>query len=272
MRRGLALLLAVAACACAVALATRPGPADAREMVVCLRRPVVAQATRCGERVIVEFHASATPGLLPARTPMPVAVHLETVIGTEGGAVPTAARELTIDFDKAGSLDTNGLATCSASRIEELGTAGARRACRRAIVGSGRAEVAIGTAGTEALDLTLFNGGRHAGAPTVLVHAASADALAPAHLVIPVKLERQSSGPYGWEATVPVPAIPGAERATLLRFELDVKRLFSHHGSRHSYLTAQCPRGSLQMALGVQFSDGTRLLGTVVRPCRPSQR
>lgn len=266
--RRLALLAAAWVCAAAVVVAGN-APAGAREGTLCLRRPVVSKATRCGEPVLVEFNALATPRVLPARTSMPVGLRLEAVIKTVGGSLPPSAREITMDFDREASLDTQGLPTCSKSQIEKLGTVGAGRDCRQAIVGSGRAEAAIGTADTEVLDLTLFNAGRRAGVTTVLVHAATTNALGPANFVIPMKVRRRGSGPYGWEATAAVPSIPGTEDSVLLGFELNVRRLFSYRGRRQSYLSARCAEGRLQMSLGISFSDGTRLLGTAVRPCRP---
>lgn len=154
-------------------------------------------------------------------------------------------------------------------RVEKLGTAGARRECRGAIVGSGHAEVAIGAAGTEKLDLTLFNGGRRAGVTTVLVHAATANALGPARFVTPMTVKRQGSGPFEMEATVAVPPLPGVEYSALLGFELEVKRLFSYRGRLQSYLTARCAKGRLQAALKASFGDGTYLTSTAISPCRP---
>jgi len=53
-------------------------------------------------------------------------------------------------------------------------------------------------------------------------------------------------------------------------FNLKIRRTFRHRGQRRSYLSARCGRGRFFARGMVLFRDGTRLAGTVVRPCRVS--
>jgi hypothetical protein len=113
--------------------------------------------------------------------------------------------------------------------------------------------------------LTLFNGPRQDGHPTVLAHARTTFP-SPQTYVVVVAIERRgAAGPY--RATFEVPPI-AAGYGALTHVDLEVGRRYRHGGGARSYVSARCSDSVLETRGSFAFADGTIISGTVFKPCR----
>lgn len=178
----------------------------------------------------------------------PVSVVLSGKVGTTGGAHPSALREAVLDFDRNITLDARGLPVCNPPGGRDFRRRlNLRKICRRAIVGTGRADFELAFPELEPIrepsPLTVFNRGVRGGV-TTLVAVASLDTPVPATIAVPIEIThtgRKSKGPH---AVAKLPAIAGGS-GSLLDFKLRLGRFFSYRGTRRSLLSARCPTGKL---------------------------
>ena len=217
---------------------------DAQQHVAtCIRS--ASLPNNCGPgRLEVEFEARVSPSRLPRSEFAPVALTINGTIGTEGGGHPSALREAMVALDEGLTIDTNGLAACPRRRLERLEVAGARKACRRAIVGHGVARVGVASTGSALrMPLMLFNGGTSAGVTRLFVYGSAEATGGP--LVAVAQIRHREAG---LKATWRLPRILDGD-GSLLGFGLKVKRGFAASGRRHSYLSARCPNGLLRASI-----------------------
>jgi hypothetical protein len=272
VRRNLALTLGIGAALAIGVAAIANGTAHKFD---CFRS-AISQGSDCPGRLILKLDGGITPKATPKHEMAPVAVKLRGKISTENGGQPSALREATIDFDKNGALNATGLPACGRSQLETRNTQAARQACRKSIVGSGMAHVAI--ASSEQLiplPLILFNGGIKNGTTTLFIRSSIA-VPTPTPIVATVKLSKVHEGRYGLQAIAKIPPIDEGN-GSLLEFSLKVKRLFTNKGTQESYAMARCPDGHLDASiLSAVFKNEakipgvpptTTLKGTVIRPC-----
>ena len=147
-----------------------------------------------------------------------------------------------------------------------LGADAARRACATSMVGTGNANFRFGSEPVSA-PLTLFNGSTREGATSKLLFQAAPPApFAP--IVSAMKITPIPRGPYGLKAVLPIPPIDEG-KGELTHFRLDIHRLFGYNGVKESYATARCANRSLAARMGLGFSGGSELTGTVRLPCTP---
>jgi len=209
------------------------------------------------------------PHTLPRRKFAPIDFQGHFDIAAKGGGRPVALEQAAIDFDRDGRLGVAGLPTCPAERIAAAGTAEARRVCAGAIVGTGGIEALIDLAGSAvgtSSPLTLFNGPRLNGNPTVIVHAHfTAPATQTFAIVVPIERRR---GGFRYRATLDLPPIAGGLGA-VTHVDVDVGRRFSAGGQRRSYVSAHCSDGVLRTHGRFTFADGTIIDGSVEKACTP---
>ena len=174
----------------------------------------------------------------------PVALTIGGTIGTERGGHPAALREAMVTLDRGLKIDTSGLAACPRRRLERLDVAGARKACRKAIVGHGVARVGVASSGSVLrVPLTLFNGGTSAGVTRLFVHSSAGAVGDP--LVAVAQIRHREAG---LKATWRLPRMLEGN-GSLLGFRLEIKRGFAASGRRHSYLSGRCPDGLLRVSI-----------------------
>lgn len=217
---------------------------DAQQHVeTCLRSASVADS--CGPRRLeVDIEAKVSPNRLPRHGFAPVALTVSGTVGTEGGGHPSALREAVVTLDQGLKIDTNGLAACPRRRLERLDVAGARKACREAIVGHGVARVGLASAETTIkAPLTLFNGGTSAGVTRLFAHSATEAA---GGALVAVGQIRQHGNEL--QASWRLPRILEGD-GSLLGFRLEIKRGFAASRRHHSYLSGRCPGGLLRVSI-----------------------
>jgi hypothetical protein len=241
-----------------------------------------------GGTLNVEITGDLKLKALPTQERDTASLRLHGSIAMSDESHPSALREAIVDLDRNVSIDAEGLPVCRAILLRVSDVAGARRVCRKAIVGSGSARFGFVSStqspptGTVQLRseldsvassrLTLFNGGVANGTVTLFIHALVSDPN-PKPLVATVKIAGKGDGS---QAVAKIPYIAEG-RGSLLGFNLKLGRSFRAEGTERSYLAAKCPGGRLSLSIpALDFENEaeqagvasrTVLKGTVSLPC-----
>jgi hypothetical protein len=230
------------------------------------QKPTVIRASN----LVIRLNGGVSPTKLPKNRLAPVALRVSGSISTTDGSQPPVAKEITVDFDKHGTVNARGLASCRSGQLQARDTATAKRVCRKAIVGKGQTTVRVAfpdsTPFTATGPLVLFNGGVRGKVTTLLVHA-YVNVPAPTAIVSTVKIKKIRKGRYGTRSTTRVPTIASGNGA-VTDFAFVINRKFRFKGKRQSYLLAKCANRRFFAHAVTKFDDGTRLAGTVVRRCK----
>jgi hypothetical protein len=224
---------------------------------------------RIGNIVIVA-DGGFTPTTLPKNENAPIKLYGHAKFSTVDGARPSPLRQLTIEFDKHGAVETRGLEKCTMGKLVATTTKVARKLCPDAIVGTG-----FGTAlvelpeqrGIEASSpLTLFNGPVKHGNPTVLGHA-HIDYPGPTTYVILIEIQKIHNGRYGFKTVANFPRIVN-DYGSPISGHLTIGKTWKYKGQTLSYANAHCADGRLQAKAEFTFKDGSFVQGTVFKPCK----
>jgi hypothetical protein len=224
---------------------------------------------RAGD-ILINAEGSFSPTSLPRHEDAPITLRGGGRISTVSGELPPILETINIEFDRHGHVETTGLPVCRHSQLIATTVAAARRACGGAIVGRGYGSAVVKFPEQAPIPasspITLFNGPRKHGNPTVFAHAYLTEPVGPATFIVPIEIERIQRGIYGYRTKARIPEIAGgAGHPTGGR--LTVGRKWTHQGVRHSYVNARCETGRLQARGEFTFDDGTYLTGTFLRPC-----
>lgn len=231
----------------------------------------VAQAIKLQiGNIVIVADGGFTPKTLPKRENAPIELHGSATFKTRDGTRPPPLRTLTIEFDKHGAVDTEGLPKCTMAKLVATTTKVARKLCPGAIVGTG-----FGTALVQLPEqgpikasspLTLFNGPEKHGNPTVLGHA-HIDYPGPTTYVISIEIEKVHNGRYGFRTVAHFPRIVNGYGSPISG-HLTIGREWTYKGKTHSYANAHCADGRLQAKAEFSFEDGSFVEGTVFKPCK----
>ncbi len=231
----------------------------------------VAQAIKLQiGNIVIVADGGFTPKTLPKHENAPIELHGSATFKTRDGTRPSPLRTLTIEFDKHGAVDTEGLPKCTMAKLVATTTKVARKLCPGAIVGKG-----FGTALVQLPEqgpikasspLTLFNGPEKHGNPTVLGHA-HIDYPGPTTYVISIEIERIHHGRYGFRTVAHFPRIVN-DYGSPISGHLAIGREWKYKGRTHSYASAHCADGRLQAKAEFSFKDGSFVEGTVFKPCK----
>ena len=221
--------------------------------------------------LVVAINGGIAPQKLPKAKMAPIKLRMSTNIRTSNGTQPPVAKTVTIDFDKHGTINAKGLASCKRGKLEARTTTEAKRVCRNAIVGTGKTTVQVAFAEqapfTSSGPLVVFNGGTRGATTTMYIHA-YVNVPAAVALVTEVRVKKVRKGRFGTRAVARIPKIAGGAGA-LTRFNLAIQRTFKYKNKKQSYLLARCGRGRLFANGVLAFDNGTKLTGNIVRPCTP---
>jgi hypothetical protein len=218
--------------------------------------------------LVLRADGGFTPRTLPRHTFVPIDFRGHADLNSVDGSVPSPVQQMVIDFDRDGRLTTGGLPVCQPSLLGEVTPQEARRRCPNAIVGTGSVEALIAREGQAPIRasslLTLFNGPRQEGHPTVLFHARTT-VPGVQSFVVTIPVERRS-GAFRYRATVDVPPI-AAGRGSLVHVDVEVGKRYRFRGTKRSYTSARCSDGILHTHGRFTFGDGTIIDGSVEKPC-----
>ncbi|MEZ5076553.1 MAG: hypothetical protein R2725_03820 [Solirubrobacterales bacterium] len=224
--------------------------------------------------LIVVTDGGVTPTKLPKHRFAPIAIEGHGRISTAGGGLPPALKRIVLYFDKHGEVETRGLPVCPRRRLEATTTAQARKACRGAIVGKGFGKGVVKFEDQPAIPasspITIFNGPKKHGNPTVLAHV-YLEVPAPTAYIVPIEIERVTKGRYGFKTVAEIPEIAGG--AGIPQYgRIVIGRRWRHKGKRLSFANAACPDGRLQAKGEFAFDDGNVLHGTFLQRCHGTGR
>ncbi|HEV2791291.1 MAG TPA: hypothetical protein VGV69_08355 [Solirubrobacterales bacterium] len=241
----LAAVLAVGACATAYAVVAEIGP------------------------TFVSATATMQPRELPKRGGAPITLTSITRVGTRDGSTPPTLKTLEFLVDKHGHVDARGLPVCTTAKLEGTTPGQARRRCKGALVGKGVGKALVTLPGRASFrissPLSFFNGPRSGGRPTLIAHAYETVPVANT-LLVPIVIERVSSGRYGYRVRVEMPEVAGGYGApTLAEASIGVTRV--RNGRKVGYLNAYCSGGRLQVDGSVSFTNGDFFPATLTSPC-----
>lgn len=242
LRRALPFLAILIACAVTAAAASATATVETRELRL-------------------EVGAAFQPRDLPVHSFAPVQFSGFVDISKPGGGEPPALRQIVVDFDRDGRLDVAGLPTCAPESIAAASVEEARRICKDAIVGTGKIEALVGLASgpvPTSSALTLFNGPRLEGHPTVIVHArTSVPATQTYAFTVPIEKRR---GEFRYRATVDIPPL-AAGLGAITRISVKVGRRYTAGGVRRSYVAARCSDHILRSHGIFTFANGLVIEG-----------
>lgn len=219
--------------------------------------------------LVVDGEGGFTPTTLPKNVNAPITLYGKGKISTIDGNLPPILKTIEFEFDKHGAVDTTGLPKCTAGKLQATTVAVARKLCPGAIVGTGFGHAVVKFPEQAPIPanspITIFNGPKIGGDPSVLAHA-YVTVPVPTTFIVPVRIETIHNGRYGYRVRAEIPKIAGGSGIPISG-SLKVGHKWTYKGKKHSYINARCADGRLQAIGKFDFKDGTRLQGTFVRPC-----
>jgi hypothetical protein len=220
--------------------------------------------------IVVTGDGGFTPRALPKNVNAPITIFGHGKISTVDGTLPPVLKTIQFEFDKHGSVETIGLPICTAAKLQSTTVPQARKLCPGAIVGKGRGHAIVQFPEQAPIPvsspITIFNGPRKGGDPTVLAHAYTTVPV-PTTFVVPVRIETIHNGRYGYRVKATIPKIAGGFGVPISG-SLRVGRRWTYKGREHSYVNARCADGRLQARGQFEFNDGTFMQGTFLKTCQ----
>lgn len=223
--------------------------------------------------LVIKAEGGFSPTTLPKTQNAPITLHGGGELSTKSGDLPPILQTLTIEFDRHGSVETTGLEVCEPGKLQSTDVPQARRACPGAIVGEGAGRAIIAFPEQKPFEvsspITIFNGPKKHGQPTVLAHAYTTVPV-PTTFVVPIVIERVHHGVYGYRTSARIPRIAGGSGIPIAG-HLKIGKKWTYRGKRYSYVNARCETGHLRAKGEFTFNDGTFLTGSFVKSCRAKE-
>lgn len=242
--------------------------AVAAVLLLALAASALALRLQVGN-IVVTTDGGFSPTTLPKHEFAPIKLHGYGRIATADGTTPPILEQIVLWFDKHGSVETRGLPVCTPGKLAATTTNQARKLCPGAIVGTGFGKAVVNFPEQDPIPasspITLFNGPKKNGNPTVLAHA-HLTVPGPTTFVVPIEIQKVHDGRYGFKTVAQIPKIAGGA-GTPIYGRLSIGRTWKYKGKTLSYANASCPDGRLQAKGQFRFKDGTFLEGTLFRPC-----
>lgn len=232
-----------------------------------------AEVVQSGD-VRVNFAGTFAPQALPRERAAPISVSVEGKISTTDGSQPPPLRELRMELNSAGEIDTSGLPACRSAQLQSTSSETALQRCRSAQVGKGHfvAQLRFGGEPIIVNGRALVFNGIVGGQPGMFIHIYIAQPVR-VTLVVPLKIGR-GEGKFGTVLTTRVPPLVGG-LGSITELQLKIARQYRYRGERHSYLSAACaaPEGfpgiSFTFARGVfAFAGGHTMHAVLAGNCR----
>ncbi len=218
--------------------------------------------------LVINADGGVSPKALPKRKMAPITLRVRGSIRTTDGTHVPALHTLRLKFDKHGTIFTKGLPTCRLGRITNTLTSQARRACHKALVGTGKVTAEVQFPDSQPVPargtLLIFNGRPKGRKPVLLQHAYISYPVAAT--VITKAVITNVRGKYGKATTIQVPPLAGGY-GSLTSFKATLRKTWTYRHKKRHLLLAKCANGHF-LAHGDFFFSGTSLHGSVVKRCR----
>jgi hypothetical protein len=244
-------------------------------LVLCVGVTALVMAAQASSKVKivagnieVEIEGGVTPKALPKNELAPITLKVEGAIKTKDGTHVPALQTIDLEFDKNGTIFTKGLPTCSVSKLQSTLTSQAEAACKSSLIGTGKVSVEVQFPEQAPFSATgkllIFNGVPQGNKPVLIFHT-YVKVPAPT-TVVTTGVVGKASGKYGTSTVIKIPSIASGQ-GSLTSFEATISKKWTYKGKKESLLLAKCPTGSLQAHGEFSFADGTKIAGSVVKPC-----
>ena len=227
--------------------------------------------------LFVRFKGGINPAALPRTQRAPITVSVAGRVKTLSGERPPALREIEIELNRGGELNSNGLPVCRYGQLVPVGPSKAIEECGDALVGDGAyiGQTAFPEQATfpSRGHILAFNG-VYRGREVILAHVYGNDPV-PITRIIVFYIHR-SSGTYG---TVIKGSLPDAVNhyGYVEEIALRLHREYTYRGRQRSYLSAACaaPSGFTVATFpfaraSMTFADDRTLASTLTRSCKVS--
>jgi hypothetical protein len=239
-----------------------------------LAPPAGAELVQKGS-VRVALDGSLAPKRLPRHGTAPISVSLGGHISSTDPADPPQLREVSFAFNRAGRLQSAGLARCRLGKINPSTTSEALGACRAALVGKGRFSANVRFPEQSPFPsqgrVLAFNGVLR-GKSVIFAHIYGTKPV-PTSNVLTLEIEK-GKGTFSTRLHASLPRVTG-EWGYVTGLNLKLGRTYSAHGRRRSFLSAGCPApegfpGALFPLVRSSFSfeGGRTLTATLTRSCK----
>ena len=224
--------------------------------------------------LILTADGGFTPQALPRYEDAPITIHGGGKLATLSGELPPILDTMTIEFDRHGHLETDGLAVCTSGQLQSTTRSQARKNCPGAIVGKGKGSAIVQFPEQAPIPIsspiTIFNGPKQGGNDTVFAHAYTTVPVATT-FVIPVVIEKINHGVFGYRTEAKIPKIAGGAGHPISG-SVKIGRHWTFRGQKHSYVNARCENGRLVARVRASFKDegvgATFLSGSFLRICK----
>lgn len=257
--RGTRPLIALAVAVAALAVLVAGGTALAGD------KPVTVEAGN----LVFTFNGGFSPKALPKKELAPITLTASGRIATKDGSHPPALKEVIVETDKNGAVNVKGLPICTSGQLQSRDTAAARKACPKAIIGTGKTTVEVKFEEQKPFlvnsALTVFNGGQKGGKTTFYIHAFFTAPITGA-IVTTVKIKKIHRGRYGLKSVASIPKIANGS-GSVKSFDLKFGKTYTYKGKKVSVLSARCADGKLQAFASSIFADGTKASAGIIRTC-----
>ncbi len=216
-------------------------------------------------------NGSFFPRALPKHRFAPVGVTAAGKVEEADGSHPPAARRVLLEIDKHAMVSTKGLPVCRSGQLQATDTKAALRACRKALIGTGKTTAQVAFAEQRPINvpskLLVFNGGDHHGKVKMFIHAYFANPISGA-IVTTVTFKKIHRGRFGWLADARIPQITGGS-GSITSFNLKINKWFRYRHHKTRAFMARCADGKFRVHVKAMFEDGTSASTEIVRACRP---
>jgi len=210
----------------------------------------------------VTYNGQFTPSTLPKNKLAPISLQASGSIKTLDGTHPPALKEVILETDKNGAINTKGIPVCTSGKLQARDTKAAEKVCGKSIIGTGNTTVEVQFPEQRPVlvnsKLLVINGGTSGGKTTLFIHAYFSAPVTGA-IVTTVKIQKVHNGRYGLKSVASIPKIANGA-GSVKSFNLTV--------NKKGVLTAKCPDGKLQAKATGVFADGTKATGSIVRTCK----
>lgn len=182
-----------------------------------------------------KFSATISPNKLPKTKYQGIKLHTITEAGatTTGALAVKPATKVQVYYDNDIKFNPAGIPACPATKIQNLDTAGAKAACPKSIVGTGKGTALItGDPGAVVPTvITAFNGPKQGGKSTIVLHT-RADAVGNTTALTGVL--NKLGGDLGNRLDVTVPPLPAGSALGLFDVTVGKKT------GKNQYTSARC--------------------------------
>ena len=228
-----------------------------------------ATTIRAGN-LVLRAEGVINPKALPKNKMAPISLHASGSVTTVDGSHIPPPQTLDLQVDKHYRIESTGLPSCTAGKLQATTPSRAMKACGAALMGKGYANAQVEFPESAPFSvkgpLLGFNGPMVGGYPEMLYYT-YVDVPVPTALVVVAKLSKDS-GRYAYRILVTVPKLAGGS-GSLTGFDLTIGRRWTYRGRQHSYLSAECPNGQFLDQVEAAFGDGANLTGTFANSCQP---